>query len=114
MNNVRKLREEKGLRQDDLARALYLATSAVSAIENDKRMMTEDVIGRLCAFFGVSADYLLGRSGIRKALPEITEEEMNLIEAYRRADARSRAIVDLALSPEPGGGNPEPLRGKRL
>ena len=54
MNNVRKLREEKGLRQDDLARALYLATSAVSAIENDKRMMTEDVIGRLCAFFGVS------------------------------------------------------------
>ena len=115
MNNVRKLREEKGLRQDDLARALYLATSAISAIENDKRMMTEDVILRLCAFFGVSADYLLGRSGIRKPVPEITEEELALIDAYRRADARCRAIVELALlSPSADNEPPEPLRSKKL
>ena len=114
MNNVRKLREEKGLRQDDLARALFLATSAVSAIENDKRMMTEDVIGRLCAFFGVSADYLLGRSGIRKAAPEISEEELALIESYRRADERSKAIVKLALAREVDEDDPEPLRAKRL
>ena len=115
MNNVRKLREEKGLRQDDLARAIYLASSAVSAIENERRMMTEDVIRRLCAFFGVSADYLLGRSGVRKAAPEITDEEFALIEAYRRADARNRAIVELALSSAADEkGTSESLRTKKL
>ena len=78
-------------------------------------MMTEDVILRLCAFFGVSADYLLGRSGVRKAVPDITEEELALIEAYRRADVRSRAIVELALSDTDAAGTvPEPLRSKKL
>ena len=99
MNNLRILREERGLRQEELGKSVYLAASAISAVENGRRMMTEDMILRFCAFFGVSADYLLGRTGLRRSVPEISEEELALIEAYRKADGKSRGIVRLALSP---------------
>ncbi len=98
MNNLRILREERGLRQEDLGKLVYLASSAISAVENGRRTMSEDMILRFCAFFGVSSDYLLGRTGLRRPVPEISEEELALIEAYRRADEKCRAIVRLALS----------------
>ena len=101
MNNVRRLREERGLRQDELGKAVFLAASAVSAVENGRRGLTEDAIQRLCAFFGVSADYLLGRSELRKPPPDITAAELRLIEGYRAADQRCRAIAELALFPAP-------------
>ena len=98
MNNLRILREERGLRQEELGKSVYLASSAISAVENGRRTMSEDMILRFCAFFGVSSDYLLGRTGLRRPVPEISEEELAMIEAYRRADKKSRAIVRLALS----------------
>ena len=98
MNNLRILREERGLRQEELGKSVSLASSAISAVENGRRMMTEDMILRFCAFFGVSSDYLLGRTGLRHPVPEISETELALIEAFRRADEKSRAIARLALS----------------
>ncbi len=113
MNNIRTLREERGIRQEDLGKALYLGTSAISAMENGRRVLTEDVIIRLCNYFNVSADYLLGRSRVRKSTPDITEEELEMVAAYRRADKRTRGIVDLALSAFPTeSADPLPLRNK--
>jgi transcriptional regulator with XRE-family HTH domain len=113
MNNIRSLREERGIRQEELGKALFLASSAVSAMENGKRVLTEDVIIRLCNYFNVSADYLLGRSKLRKNPPDISEEELAIIVSYRLADSRTRGIVELALSAyPPETAEPEPLRGK--
>ncbi len=113
MNNIRILREERGIRQEDLGKALFLGSSAVSALENGRRVLTEDVIIRLCNYFGVSADFLLGRSRVRKNAPDISEEEVEMVAAYRRADDRTRGIVDLALSAyPPGSAEPQPLRNK--
>ena len=111
MNNIRVLREERGIRQEELGKALFLASSAVSALENGKRVLTEDVIIRLCTYFNVSSDYLLGRSRVRKNPPDITDEELAMITSYRSADERTRGIVDLALSAfPPEAAEPEPLR----
>jgi transcriptional regulator with XRE-family HTH domain len=113
MNNIRSLREERGIRQEDLGKALFLGSSAISALENGKRVLTEDVIIRLCNYFNVSADYLLGRSRIRKNTPDISEEELEMVAAYRRADSRTQGIVDLALSAfPPESAEPQPLRNK--
>ena len=113
MNNIRILREERGIRQEELGKALFLGASAISALENGRRVLTEDVIIRLCNYFNVSADYLLGRSRTRKNTPDIAEEELEMVAAYRRADSRTRGIVDLALSAFPAeSADPQPLRNK--
>ncbi len=114
MNNIRILREERGIRQEDLGKALFLGASAISAMENGRRILTEDVIIRLCNYFNVSADYLLGRSRVRKNAPDIAEEELEMVAAYRRADSRTRGIVDLALSAFPAeSADPQPLRNNK-
>ena len=60
------LRKEKRLRQEDVAKALDIATLTYQRYEYGER---EPVASLLCAmadFYKVSADYLLGRKDTRK------------------------------------------------
>ncbi|MDI6872505.1 MAG: transcriptional repressor LexA [Bacillota bacterium] len=66
---LRRLREERGLRQDDLARKLLVGKSAVSQWERGKRTPDPTTLARLADFFNVSTDYLLGRSPIPDTFP---------------------------------------------
>lgn len=65
MNRLKFLREEKGLFQSDIARILGVSIAAVGFYENEKRDMSPDTIIKLAEYFGVSTDYLLGKSDIR-------------------------------------------------
>ena len=71
MNRLKFLREEKGLFQSDIAKFLGVSISAVGFYENEKRDMSPDTIVKLANYFGVSTDYLLGKSDIRN--PENTD-----------------------------------------
>lgn len=73
MNRLKFLREEKGLFQSDIAKFLGVSISAVGFYENEKRDMSPDTIVKLANYFGVSTDYLLGKSDIRN--PEKTQED---------------------------------------
>lgn len=97
MNRIQELRAEKGWRQADLAVRLSISRQAVANYEEEKRGINSELICRLCDIFGVTADYLLGRSAERT--PEMTEAEYTLLEAYRAADLRTRQLVDLQLEP---------------
>lgn len=77
MNRLKFLREEKGLYQSDIAKILGISTSAVGFYENEKRDMSPEVIIQLANYFGVTTDYLLGKSDIRN--PEkINIDEMDI------------------------------------
>ena len=65
MNRLKKLREEKGLLQSDIAKILGVSTSAVGFYEAEKRDMSTDILSKLANYFNVSIDYLLGKSDIR-------------------------------------------------
>lgn len=95
MNRVRQLRQEQNWRQADLAERLHTKQQTIARYETGERGLDVPTIHKLCDLFGVSADYLLCRSDQRS--PEITEEEAALIQAYRRADADAREMVNLAL-----------------
>ena len=56
---IRALREEKGLTQQQLAKALYTSRVNVNYWENDERNIKSDIIIALAEFFDVSCDYLL-------------------------------------------------------
>ncbi|MDR5600278.1 helix-turn-helix transcriptional regulator [Paenibacillus larvae] len=61
---IKKLREEKGLTQEELAEILKMKNRAtVSSYEAGRSTPPSDVLRNLADIFNVSADYLLGRGG---------------------------------------------------
>ena len=65
MNRLRFLRTEKGESLEKIARYLNVTIQTISNYENEKRDMTPDTILKLADYFGVSTDYLLGKTDIR-------------------------------------------------
>ena len=65
------LRREKGLSQRSAAAQLGISQALLSHYENDAREPKLDFVVKACDFYGVSADFILGRSTERavQALP---------------------------------------------
>ena len=61
MNRIKDLRKEKRMNQAELGEALHISQGMVSAYENEKTPLTAELITLFAEYFGVSADYLLGR-----------------------------------------------------
>lgn len=58
---LRKLREERGMLQRELADKLNVSRVAVTQYEQGKRFPEWDTLQKIADLFGVSIDYLLGR-----------------------------------------------------
>ena len=58
---VRRLRLEKGLRQEELGYRLGISKQSISNWENGNIMPSVELLARRADCFGVSTDYLLGR-----------------------------------------------------
>lgn len=58
---LRKLREERGMLQRELADKLNVSRVAVTQYEQGKRFPEWDTLRKIADIFGVSIDYLLGR-----------------------------------------------------
>lgn len=100
MNRLRELRSARGWRQADLAQMLSTKPQTVSRYEKGDRDIDSETVCKLCDVFGCTADYLLGRSEL--PTNEISDEEAELVLAFRRADDRAREMVRLALAPFTG------------
>ena len=86
-DTLKKLRNEKGITQDELSKELHLARLTISNYEQGRR---EPDFSTLCAFadyFGCSADYFLGRSETRDAL-----EAKRLSELIPKAEEQLRQL----------------------
>ena len=59
---IRDLREDRDLRQKDMAEYLRCTQVSYSHYELGKRDIPTDVLIRLADFYGTSTDYLLGRT----------------------------------------------------
>ncbi len=60
IDRLTELRTDRDLEQTDIAKILNCQQSAISKYEQRRnRYKVEDII-RLCEFYGVSADYILG------------------------------------------------------
>lgn len=64
---LRALREQRGLRQEDIGKVINVGKSAVSQWESGARIPDLETVNRLSSYFGVSVDYLLGRTDSREA-----------------------------------------------
>lgn len=60
---IKKLRQERGMKQEELGLAVGVSKQSVSNWENENIMPSIDLLIRLADYFGVSTDFLLGRAG---------------------------------------------------
>ena len=59
---LRELRENKNLTQKQLAKILNTDQQAISRSEREQIDLSTNFILKVCDYFGVTADYLLGRT----------------------------------------------------
>lgn len=59
---IKTLREEKGLTRDELAKRMNITYSALSKYETNNRFPDKETLNRIADYFGVTTDYLLGRT----------------------------------------------------
>ena len=100
MNRIKELREGQGWLQRDLEQKLNLGRGNISKYEKEDRSLSPELIGKLCDTFGVTADYLLGRSNTPTVY--LTDEEAELLRAYRAASEDAKAVINLTLKPYMG------------
>ena len=68
------LREERGIYQKELAAILKVSVGTISNYENNIHFPDQEALIQLADFFGVSTDYLLGRTPYRYRLDVLNQE----------------------------------------
>ena len=97
MNRIKLLREEKGMKQSDLAVAMAVSRQTVSNYEIETRQLDPDTIRKLCDIFDCTSDYLLGLSSQRHA--QISDADAAIVAAYHAAPESVRQGIDALLAP---------------
>ena len=76
-NRIKRLREEKQMKQDELAKILSISPSAIGMYERDEREPNDELTLKLAEYFNVTTDYLLGKSDIRNP-EELDTDKINI------------------------------------
>ena len=77
---LRALRRERGLTQKQLADYLELVPASISSYETSGNYPSAEIIVKICSFFHVSADYLLGLSDTKEySASELSDEQYQII-----------------------------------
>lgn len=67
---IRDLREDKDLKQKDMAEFLQVHQTTYSDYELGRLNVPVAVLHKLADFYGVSVDYLLGRTDVKEPYPK--------------------------------------------
>ena len=66
---IRNLREDRDSTQSEIAQLLHCTQVCYSNYETGKRDIPTAALETLADFYGVSVDYLLGRTNVKKPYP---------------------------------------------
>lgn len=92
-NTLRKLRRERGLTQEQLAKAIGLSKSAIIQYENGYRNPNFEALSKLEKFFRVDSQYLLGTS--EQNHYDVTNEMLNNIDPIKHIENFKAYISNL-------------------
>lgn len=95
MNNMKKIRESLQLTQVKVANDLKLSRQVYNFYENGKRNPDMQTLIKIADYYGVSIDYLLGRTNVIK--PENIDEN-DLLAKLNTADSETKASVEQFLN----------------
>lgn len=98
-NRIKELRNERGLRQEDLAGKINVSQQTVSRIESGENSLPADLLIHLSKFFHVSADYILKLSDVRTTqeyridVEKSMERNRALCSAFERLNETNQELV---------------------
>lgn len=70
---LKELRTDKNASQKQVASDIGISITTISQYESDSRFPNEDMLKRLCMYYKISSDYLLGLTDVKHA--PLTKEE---------------------------------------
>lgn len=70
---LKELRTEKRESQKNVARKIGISVNAISQYESNARFPNEEILKRLCEYYNISSDYLLGLTDVKHS--PLTKEE---------------------------------------
>lgn len=88
---LKRLREERGLSQDELARLTQLSKSTISMYENGNREPKFETLEVIADFFNVDMNTLLDK---KQPIMVLTQQEETHIKKYRQLDADGKEDID--------------------
>ena len=94
--NLRLLRQENGLTQTTAAADLGISQALLSHYENDMREPGLAFIDRVCDYYHVTADFLLGRTGVRETAAEVEAAGEKEVAGETKQNSRCKSICDAA------------------
>lgn len=74
---------------------LNITQASISKYEMGKREPSLEVLEKLSDYFGVSTDYLIGKTNVRKNLDvkSLKEDEINLVIKYQQLTDKEKEMV---------------------
>lgn len=98
LQNLKSLREEKNMTQQELASKLNISQQSVNKYENQNTEPDINLLSKMADFFNTSIDYLVGYTNINKKITvakscELDSDEEELVEQYRKLSDKSKNIV---------------------
>lgn len=100
--------KKRGITPNSLAKELNISQPTMSGWKKGSPPNSER-LEAIADYFGVSTDYLLGRSGTD---PELPEDERELLQNYRKADERGKRAIRRTAEDEAAGADPEQIRSR--
>jgi len=79
--NIKKIREEKGVTQQTLADLIAMHRSNYSKIESGQRELSIDALNKIAKYFGMSTDQIINYDG--NVPTEVTVEDKDLLEQVK-------------------------------
>ncbi|WMJ75329.1 helix-turn-helix transcriptional regulator [Cytophagaceae bacterium ABcell3] len=93
-NNIKRLREERGVLQKQLATEIGLGISHYNKIENGQREASVEILDKLAKFYGITIDQIVHMG---KSVPkEVTVEDKTASEQLRllsELDEKEKSII---------------------
>ena len=86
MNRIRDLREDKELKQSELAEIIKVAQRTISDYETERTEPSKEIWIKLAEFFEVSTDYLMGKTNNPSTdnfTEGMEEEDIKELEKYK-------------------------------
>ncbi len=90
-SRLKEIRNEKGVSQKDVAEHLGISITAISQYESDSRFPNEDMLRRLCVYYKITSDYLLGLTDVKHA--PINSEELR----DKTVSAKQMEVIDYLI-----------------
>ncbi len=95
MSNLKDIRKEKGLSQDELGAKVGLRKSTISKYESGETMPSSQILISLSKELHCSTDYLLNLTTFKNQSPDslLPDDELLLIKCYKRISKSDKRVL---------------------